>query len=417
MSAARDLLILGAGEEQLPLYREARRRGLRTVAVDRATDRPALTHGLADEFLHVSTHDADAIGAAFGDRRPAAVVSAASDACLPAWHELTERYELPYRYPRLAARASLHKAVFHALARDAGVPGPAWAVSADLGTLAAAAADLRPPLIVKPEDGNGSRGVTLIPDADALPAAFGAARAHSRTGDVLVEEYIDGRQLVVELFLRDGTPRITAVLEKRFAPGPGFVVSGHLGPTALPGADRLARLATRIGAALGIRNGPCDFDVIAAPDGTFVFIEGSGRAGGNGIPLLLRSCYGVDSAADLVALALGEPVDPRPGRPRPTATRILASPADAPGELVHVSGLDEVRAIPGVRTVAFYPRPGDRVLPYTQAGHKIGHLVATGGTVAEAAATADRAAAALRIVVAPPAAPTLTSQGEPDAVH
>jgi biotin carboxylase len=419
------LLILGAAEEQLPLYREARRRGLGTIAVDRSADRPALRPdlGLVDEFLNVSTDDAAAIVAALGGRRPAAVVSCASDACLSAWHELSERFALPYRYPRAAAITSLDKALFHDLAASVGAAGPRWTVARDPDVLMAGAASFGPPMVVKPDDGNGSRGITLVRAPGELPAAFEHAKAHARSGRVLAEEYVEGRQLVVELFLRAGTPRLAAVLEKRFAPGPGFVASGLVCPARVAGTAALIRAAVRITEAMGVTDGPANFDVVAAPDGRFVFVEGSGRAGGNGIPLLLRAHSGVDTAAALVSVALGEEADLRAGTPRAAELRLLASPLGEPGELAAVSGLDEARNVPGIAAMEFYPRSGDAVLPYTEAGRKIGHVVATGATAMAASGALDRALAALEIVIvptpapAPAPAPAPEPQGESDALH
>ncbi|WP_433174430.1 ATP-grasp domain-containing protein [Actinoallomurus sp. CA-150999] len=406
-----DLLILGASEEQLPLYQEARRRGIRTIAVDQRRDRPALR--VADEFLHVTTRDAGAIIAALGDRRPAAVVSAASDAALMTWHELCAYYATPYRYPRQAAVVSLDKAAFHAMARSAGVDGHAWVRAADPADLIDAARSLRLPLIVKPNDGSGGKGVHRVDRPSELGRAFAHARAYSLDGDVIAEEYVEGRHLVVELFLRDGAAMFAAVMEKRLVPDTDFMVAGHVCPVSMPGADRLIALVVRLCAAMGLRDGPADFDVVAAADGEFRIIEAGARMGGNGIPHLLRACYGIDNVAALISLVMGEPFDIVPAPPRPSMLRLLASPLSEEGELADLAGLDAVRAMPGVAGLDVYVRPGDLVRPFTESGHKIGHLVTTGASGAETGQVMARALETLRIVVVP--TPLLATQGEPDA--
>jgi len=103
---------------------EARRRGITTIAVDQRQDRPALAY--ADEWLPVSTRDHDGIAAALGGRCPTAVVTAASDAGLWTWHELSRHYDLPYQYPAGPARVSLDKSAFNEVVRAAGVPGYRW---------------------------------------------------------------------------------------------------------------------------------------------------------------------------------------------------------------------------------------------------------------------------------------------------
>src|SRR4051812_26674968 len=161
------LLILGASEDQLPLYREARRRAIPIIAADHRRDRPAAP--LADTFLEVSIRDPQAIAAALGEIRPRAIVSAASDAGLLAWHELSQQYTTPYHYPLKAARTSMDKAEFHRLTRRLGLPGYRWVRTTK--TAAITAAGLAFPLIVKPNDGSGSKGLTLVERAADLPAA------------------------------------------------------------------------------------------------------------------------------------------------------------------------------------------------------------------------------------------------------
>ncbi|MFE3830943.1 hypothetical protein [Streptomyces sp. NPDC059092] len=80
------LLVLGASEEHIPLYQEAQRRGIPTIAVDMRADAPAFR--CADAALRISTRDVEAIAHALGDVRPAGIVGGASDAALATWHAL-----------------------------------------------------------------------------------------------------------------------------------------------------------------------------------------------------------------------------------------------------------------------------------------------------------------------------------------
>ncbi len=407
----RELLILGASEEQLPLYLEARRRGIRTIAVDHRVDRPAIR--VADEFLHVTTRDADAISAALGGRRPSAVVSAASDASLMAWHELSARYETPYVYPRRAASVSLDKAAFHAMAGDTGVQGYGWARAGEPTDLIEAARRLCFPLVVKPNDGSGSRGIGRADRPSELGRAFAHAKRHSLDGEVIAEEYIEGRHLVVELFLRDGAPLFAAVIEKQLVPGSEFMVAGHVCPAYPDGSQRLIDLVVRLCAAMGLVDGPANFDIVATPDGEFRVIEASARLGGNGIQRLLHATYGIDNIGALLSLVMGEPVDVAPHDARPSALHLLSSPLDEKGELADVGGLDHVRAMPGVVSVDVFARPGDVIHPFTESGNKLGHMVTSGASAAEAIRIRDRALQALQIVIVP--ATMAAAQGEPDA--
>ncbi|MBW8481168.1 ATP-grasp domain-containing protein [Actinomadura parmotrematis] len=409
------LLVLGAAEEQIPLYEEARRRGVRTIAVDRRADRPAIAH--ADAFLRVSTHDPDAIAAALRDERPAGVVAAASDNGLRAWHALCLRYRTPYVYPAAAIGPSTNKAAFHALAREAGAAGYGWTCSPDPAVLAGRAAALRFPLVVKPADGSGSKGVRRVADPAALPAAIAHARAFARDGRVIAEEAVAGRHLVVETFRRGGAACYTAVLEKDFVPGTDYVVRRLTCPADLDAATEaaLAALAGRLCAALGVVDGPADFDVVLPPAGPPVVIEVNARLGGNGIPRLLRAALGVDGVAALVALALGEPCAPVPTRSRHALLELVGSPLDRDGELADAAGLSAARAVPGVTDAELFAAPGDLVRPFDQSGHKIGHVAAAGDTAAAAREALERALRELRLTVLP--LPDNAPEGDLHVLH
>ncbi len=413
-----DLLVLGAGEDQLPLYREARARGLRTIAVDQRPDRPALA--LADRFLQTSTRDPDAIATALGAERPAAVLSCSSDACLHSWHALAHRYDAPYRYPLAAAEASADKGVFHRLAGRVGLPRYGWVSSADPDVVTAGARLLRLPLVIKPVDASGSKGTVLVSSADGIDAAVAQAREHSFSGAVVAEEFVTGRHLSVETFMSGGSAAFTAISEQRLTGHPQLLIGGHICPARLAPAtrDRIAVLTARLSLAMGVTDGPVNYDLVLAPDRTVYVLEAGARLGGNGYPRMVRAAYGVDTVSALVSLALGEPFDLTPGRePRHAILHVIRSPLGVPGELVAPADLGEVRVLPGVADVELFARPGDPVQPFTQAAYKLGYLIVTGSTPDEAE---DRLAVALGVLgptVVPLTEGSAALEGELDVVN
>jgi biotin carboxylase len=397
-------VVLGASEEQLPLYRAAQQRGLHTIGVDQRPDAPAAA--LADEFLPLSTREHAAIAAALGSRPVAGVVSIGADTCLLSWHELTEQLQLRYRFPGRAAQVSMDKASFHELAASIGLPGYGWAQSAILSEVERAAAALRRPLVVKPADASGSKGVSLVADDADLPAALAYARQFSLAGAVIAEEYLAGRNLTVNVFLRGGVAEHALVTDRRLQPGPHFIVAGHRSPAAVAGRTRrlLIEQAVSLCAAMGLADGPANFDVILAPDGTPYVLEVGARMPGNGLTRLVAAAHGVDLVNAILALVLGERFDLTPTDERPALLHVLRSPLDTAGRLTAVHGLDEVRGMPGVADVEVAARPGELIRPAAQAGSKLGWLVVTGDTPADAQRALRAALSVLRIDVSTGAA-------------
>jgi biotin carboxylase len=408
------LLVLGASEEQVPIYREASRRGLATIAVDMRADRPGVA--LADEFLHISTADHDAIGAALAGRRLAGVVSTASDACLGSWWRLAERFRTPWRYPPAAAAVSMDKAAFHTVAAEVGIDTYHWLCSDRPAELVADARLLRFPLVVKPTDAGGGRGIRRVDVAADLADAVCHAAAHSAGGRVVVEEFLVGRNLTVNVFLLGGEVVLSAVTEQLLLPGRGLLIGGHLAPARLtPATERaLVSDAARLCAAFDLTDGPANFDVVLGEDGRRYVVEVGARMSGNGYPELMRAATGVDCTAALVDLVTGVPVRLTDSHPRrPARLQVLASPLDVPGELRGVAGLAEVAATPGVAAVDVFAAPGDLVRPHTESGHKLGWLVVTADRAEQLPAVLRRARRRLRITVAPTVTPTVTPTPAP----
>ncbi|GAA2767602.1 ATP-grasp domain-containing protein [Streptomyces paradoxus] len=396
------LVVLGASEEQIPLYREAQRRGIPTIGVDMRPDAPAFR--LADAALKVSTRDADAIASALGDTRPAGIVCGASDAALSSWHTLGRRYGFPYVYPKSALAAG-DKAAFHEIAASCGVAGYGWVASDNPDEIVAkAAAELRFPLAVKPVDGSGSKGVVRVTRPDDLSAAVAHAHSFSASQAVIAEEFCQGRPLVIDIFMQGGRSKLTCIHDVEFS-ATSFAIKRLRSPAQLPLAvrDRLEATAERLCLALGVTDGPADFDVILGTDGRERVIEANPRVGGDGITKLIAAAYGVDNVRALISLALGEPFDVhlKPTRTAHAAVEVISSPLNVDGELVRWEGVAEARAVPGITDLDLQAKPGDSVRPHSQSAHKIGLLVAAGSSAEDASASLEKASALIRPIVRP----------------
>lgn len=395
------LLVLGAGEGQLPLYLEARRRGIRTIAVDRSQDALALRH--ADEHLPVSVRDPAAIAAALGARVPAAVLAGAGEQATWSWYELSERYRTPYRYPRSAAVASTDKSAFHAVAEKAGVNSYRWRSSADPRLLVSRADEVGYPLVAKPVDGAGKKGVALVQDPAQLAAALDCAARHSASGGMVIEQHLTGRDLTVDIFMRGGEAAFTAIHEKIVESGWSFRVRGHVTPAPLAEDTRrrLAGTTELLCQEIGLIDGLADFDVLLGDDGELQVVEVNARLPGEGVPPLLRAAYGVDIVGALVSLAFGEPVDVRPRWAGAGCVHTLASPLQTDGVFRGVRGLAEVRAMPGVAACELYVEPGTPVPPFPALGNAVGYLVVTGDDPATVEARLAAALDRIAVIITP----------------
>ncbi|MEW6074651.1 MAG: ATP-grasp domain-containing protein [Planctomycetota bacterium] len=410
--SARTLLVVCGGAEAVPGIEAVKRLGVRVVVSDRDPDAPGFA--VADDRILESTYDAAATAAA-----------AASYAARRGLHGvLSIAADVPKTVAAVAARLGLPgpSAETAELATDklamkerfaaAGVPVPWFAPLESAAHLALLRAERRAPLVVKPVDSRGARGVLVVGAETEAAFAFECARAHSPSGRVMVEEFLPGPQISTESAILAGRVHTCGFSDRnyeelaRFAPyvieDGGCQPSVHL-ETARAAADEVLQ---RAAAAIGLARGTLKGDLVLVPGRGPVVIEVAPRLSGgwlatDQIPLSTD----VDLVQVAARLALGEEVRAEEATPRawrPVAVRYFFPP---PGRLVAVRGADAAARAPGVRRLALFARPGDVLGRVTDHTKRAGMVLTTGATREEAVARARSAVRAVEFEVEDTAAP------------
>ncbi|MFC7548610.1 ATP-grasp domain-containing protein [Plantactinospora sp. GCM10030261] len=399
----RSLVVLGGADGAITTLETARRIGLHTICVDQRTDVPAIGH--ADEFLNVSTRDADRLTRLLADRADVAgVLSPASDVNLPTQRTLAERLGLPCGVSKAALRASVDKGFFRAMCDRLGLPGPRH-VQGSPGQVRAAAAGLPFPVIVKPTDSSGGRGITLCHAVGELAEAVRRAAAASPSGVVIAESYLAGTHHSAEAVVQDGRIVLFDLGSRVMTPPPHFVTLTHTMPGGSPAvADQVRAMLNRVCQDMAYRWGSLNVDVLVTPDDQVVLVELGARIGGNGSAELLGLAHGVDVTEVAVRMAVGErpPLAPR----HRAHAAFSALCAERAGKLVAIHGLAAARALPHVIDVVLAASAGDHVEPYDRAGAKVGYVLVAAPDQTRLRATLDRVDALVRLDIIDPAEAT-----------
>ncbi|PID90763.1 MAG: hypothetical protein CSA97_01265 [Bacteroidetes bacterium] len=164
-------------------------------------------------------------------------------------------------------------------------------------------AEMQFPVVVKPMDGGGSRGVVLAKGESELPDAFAYAQSHSKCGEVVVEEFLLGEEFSVEYISYGGRHYFLALTRKRTSGAPHFVELHHTQPSGVDDACQLAVRAVveRALDVLGIENGVSHTEIIIGSDGRVSVVEVGPRMGGDYITSHLTE---LSTGVDLVNLSL-----------------------------------------------------------------------------------------------------------------
>ncbi|WMX45983.1 ATP-grasp domain-containing protein [Streptomyces roseicoloratus] len=261
-------------------------------------------------------------------------------------------------------------------ARVMGTPGEVDAFVARVGL----------PFVLKPRDGSGSEGITIVRDEAGLAEA--RRLVDGRPGALLAEQFLEGPEFSVETFSGQGRHQVLAVTEK--FTGEGSVEIGHVVPARI-GAEERAALeeATRVFLdAVGLREGPGHTELILTAGGPRV-VESHNRPGGDGIVDLVRHVTGLDVRDLLAAQTAGAPLPaPREDVAGAAATWFLTA---EPGVVREVSGWEAAAGQPGIVGVSPDVEPGDAVGPLGGSDDRCGSVTAVGATGDEALARAREA--------------------------
>ncbi len=298
------IVIIGANDFQNQLILRAKAMGYTTHVF--AWQCGDVGERSADYFYPVSIVEKERILEICRAIRPAGVCSIASDLAAITVNYVAEGLGLVGN-GMVSAMAATNKHLMRLAFERAGLPS-CRSILVEEGT-DLAALPLRCPLIVKPTDRSGSRGIRKISDPAELPEAVAFAREPSFEKKVLVEEFAEGREYSVEYLSWEGTHSFLALTEKYTTGAPLFVETGHLQPPRHIDAatlDRIKALVPRVLDCLGVRYGASHTELKVDARGDIRLIECGARMGGDCIGSdLVPLTTGVDYVRAVIDTACG----------------------------------------------------------------------------------------------------------------
>ncbi len=290
---------------------------------------------------------------------------------------------------------------------DAGVPQPRFAAVRTLHEARAAAGAVGFPAVLKPADSAGQRGLFLCESLGDVERHLHASLVQSTEQEAILESYHEGREVNGLLVVLDGEPTVVTLSDRRRPPGRGFGVAiAHVYPSTLFGdaLEEVRRTGVHTVKALGLREGVAYPQVLWSEDGVARLIEVAARIPAGQMDSVARYGVGVDLIDIALLQALGRPVPDEmvaAKMEQPMAISFLtAEPGPLPtGKLVRFSGLERVRAFPGVVEAELYFQDGETIRPVQLDGDRRGYVIALGGTNLEAVERAESAARLLDVEV------------------
>jgi len=395
------LLLVGAGHEQIAAIHAAHSLGLVVIAVDGNPDAPGLS--IADRGVFGDIRNVDFLCRLGKEEHIDGVFAHAVD--LPHVVGLVaKQLGLPGLSPEIAMRAT-HKWRRYQCLESHGVPCPKFRLVHALEEAHGIAEDFGYPVVIKPLESAGARGVCKVNNPSELAQSYQYALQYSQEPSVLVEEYLEGMEISTESVIVDGCIVTTGFADRNYAfkerfP-PFFIEDGHTIPSslALDARARIVRIVDQAIQALDIQWGVAKGDVILTTKGPVIFEMAPRTSGGRFCADMVPLATGVHILPSLISMAVGDRVsleDLAPKFQRGAAQRFLFP---QPGEIVSLRGLETACGLPGVFDVALRVdiRVGGVVPQMTNHSDRVGHVITSGETREEAVRRADQAVQTIQI--------------------
>ena len=368
------LLIIGASLLQLPAIKKAKELGYYVAVID--YDPNAIGIKYADEYYNVSTIDIDGVVKTAEEFKPDGIMTLATDMPMRSIAAACEKLGLSGITMDTAIKSTDKGEMIKAFNKH-NVEHPWFYIAENNKALNEIIDRITYPCIMKPTDNSGSRGVVLLHNKAELEKEYEYSHTSSRSGAVIIEEYLTGSEVSVEVIVYKGVPHVLQITDKLTTGAPHFVEMGHSQPSQLPSdvKNQIIDLASRAVLAVGIENGPAHVEMIVTENGPKM-VELGARMGGDCITThLVPLSTGIDMIKATIDIACGNDPDIEPKFSKGSAIRYFDVPC---GVIKSIDGVEEAKCIEGVKEISFTKHVGDTVGEIGSSVDRVGFVIGQG---------------------------------------
>ncbi len=401
MKFRKRLLIIGAGIMQIPAIKTAREMGLKTIVTDYNSSSEGFKY--CDVPLIMSTRDVDGtvrLAKEYNKKEPIdGVITVGTDASMTV-AAVANALGLPgIKFEN--AEAATNKIKMRKRFKEAKVPSPDFYECWTFEDAKANAKKIGFPLVLKPSDNMGSRGVMRVTNAEQLMAAFQHAKSASPSGELIIEELMEGDELSIDSLVYKGKVHICGIADRIIGYPPYFVELGHIMPSnrSKKVLNKAVEVMKKGIAALGIDIGAAKGDIKLTKKGPMIGELAARLSGGYMSGYTYPYATGVNLIKGAIEIAIGDaPTDLKPKFHKVSYERAIIP---NPGYIIDIRNLRETYDIPGVKNIFLLKKEGDIVTVPKSNVEKSGNIIVTANTRKEAFSVMEKAMNTLKIDIGP----------------
>ena len=376
MTKQKKIMLLGGIHYLLPVIKAAHEQGYYVITADYLPDNVA--HQYSDEYCNVNIIDKEAVLQAAKALNIDGIISFGVDPGVVSAAYVQEQMGLPQMGPYESVRILQNKDLFRAFLKEHGFNVPN-ARSYTSKEIALSDTDwFSYPMIVKPTDSAGSKGVTRIDSLEEYADAVDYAFEKSISGTIIVEEFIDkvGCSSDTDSFLLNGELKFISFNAQRFdesAANPYTPAAFSWPSTFVEHEEHLRSELQRLLSLLNMKTSVFNIETRVASNGKPYIMECTPRGGGNRLCEMLRYATGVDLITAQVRAAVGDSVENVEQKPYNGHWAEIILHADKDGIF---SNLEIASDLPAkVIERDLWVKKGDNVTAFHGANDAIGTLV------------------------------------------
>lgn len=381
------ILLLGGSADQLYAIKTAKCMGLKVVVVDGNPSSPGFA--LADDYAVVSTRDLPALKQFVdGLTYPVHGVAVMGSDISQYVSALAEHLSLPC-IPLQAAEIATDKLKMKQCFAAHGLPIPWFSAVDSLKQLLEVIAERGLPLIIKPVDRSGARGVFLLKEGMDIEMLYERSVNESFSGQVMVEEYLPGPQISTETLFYQGKSVTPGFVDRNYEMlqrfSPYIIENGGWQPSRLSQSQRnkVETLIDQVADALGVTSGVIKGDIVYTQNGPKVIEVATRLSGGDFSESLVPLGLGINYVKTALEIALGQKPDFEALTPRVNQMVANRYFFPEPGKLLAIEGVAEVSKQDFVKKLEFFVKPGEQIKPVTSHADRAGVFIVVADNMQE----------------------------------
>lgn len=371
------LLLLGGARYLLPVIESAHRLGIYVITCDYLPDN--IAHKYSDKYLNVSIIDKNAVLVAAQKEQIDGIMSFATDPGVVTAAYVAEKMGLPAAGSYESVSILQDKGRFRKFLIDNSFTVPHARSYEKISEAQKDVDYFNWPVIVKPVDSAGSKGVTKVETPSELEKSIRYALEFSHSNKFIIEDFIEkkGCSSDSDCFSVDGKLVVTTFSSQRFdvkAENP-YAPMAYSWPStfSLEHEEELKSEIQRLLTLLGMKSSIYNVETREGVDGKAYIMEVSPRGGGNRLAEMVRYATGMDMITAAVKAAVGDPVDnlEQKAYDGSWAEYVLHSIEEGTYKEVWINPEFKDKVV----ELDIWVKPGDKVHPFTAANFAIGTVV------------------------------------------